>query len=146
MKNNNSGTAERPFDEAAVNAHFDAEREKAEETLKDAERTRGLIADIFEKLSHTVAKPIALIKEDILLLLAVIAAYITGKYKKIPFKTLAMILGALTYFLSPFDVILDFIPIIGFLDDVFVITMVLKFAHDDLQAYKAWEAETAEVA
>jgi uncharacterized membrane protein YkvA (DUF1232 family) len=139
----NNDKDDQPFEEAAVNAHFEAERHKAEETLKDKEQTRGVIADTFEKLSNTAAKPIAVIKEDILLLLAVISAYITGKYKKIPFKTLAMILGALTYFLSPFDVILDFVPVIGFLDDVFVLTMVLKFAHDDLQAYKAWEAKTA---
>jgi uncharacterized membrane protein YkvA (DUF1232 family) len=33
-----------------------------------------------------------------------------------------------------------FRSVIGFLDDVFVITMVLKFAHDHLQEYKAWKA------
>ena len=79
-----------------------------------------------------------------MLLIAVVSAYVTGRYKKIPFKTLAMILGALTYFLSPIDAIIDWVPVIGFLDDVFVIGMVLKFAHDDLQAFKAWETEQAE--
>jgi uncharacterized membrane protein YkvA (DUF1232 family) len=70
----------------------------------------------------------------------VIKAYITGRYRKILFRTLAMILGALTYFSWPLDGIFDLIPVIGFLDDVFVISMALKFAHDDLQAYKKWEA------
>jgi uncharacterized membrane protein YkvA (DUF1232 family) len=45
------------------------------------------------------------------------------------------------WFLLPFDLICDFIPVIGYLDDIFVIGLALKLCHDDLQEFKAWRME-----
>lgn len=39
----------------------------------------------------------------------------------------AAVIGALLYCVSPFDLIADFIPVIGLLDDLFVISSMLKF-------------------
>ena len=39
----------------------------------------------------------------------------------------AAVIGALLYCISPFDLIADFIPVIGLLDDLFVITSMLKY-------------------
>jgi uncharacterized membrane protein YkvA (DUF1232 family) len=64
-----------------------------------------------------------------------------ARYIKIPLRSLAAILAALTWFLSPFDLICDFIPVIGYLDDIFVIGLALKLCHDDLREFKAWRAE-----
>jgi uncharacterized membrane protein YkvA (DUF1232 family) len=128
------------MNEERINAQFEEHCRKAEKTLTDREKTGAAIDRAWEKLKSTMAKPVLLIREDICLLLDVLKAYITGQYRKIPFKTLAMILGAVTYFSWPFDFIFDLIPVIGFLDDVFNISMVLKFAHDDLKEYKAWKA------
>lgn len=132
------------MDEVRINSQFQEHQRRAEETLGDQAKTRKTLDEVWEKLRLTAAKPIKLIQEDICLLMDVVKAYITGRYRRIPFRTLAMILGALTYFSWPFDVIFDLIPVIGFLDDVFVIGMVIKFAHDDLQEYKKWEAAQAE--
>jgi uncharacterized membrane protein YkvA (DUF1232 family) len=128
------------MNEERINAQFGEHCRKAEETLGNSEKTEAAIDGAWKKLKTNVAKPILLIREDICLLLDVLKAYIMGRYRKIPLKTLAMILGAVTYFSWPFDFIFDLMPVIGFLDDVFVISMVLKFAHDDLREYKAWEA------
>jgi uncharacterized membrane protein YkvA (DUF1232 family) len=133
------------FDTGKAAEQFEHEREKAEETLNDKEKTSSIIEDVFIKLKNTASETIAFVHDDIVLLLAVVSAYITGRYTKIPFKTLAMILGALTYFLSPLDLIFDFIPVIGFLDDVFIIGMTLKYAHDDLQTFKEWEKTQADM-
>ena len=42
----------------------------------------------------------------------------TGKYKKVPVGTIAAIVGTLLYVLSPIDFIPDFMPVVGYLDDV----------------------------
>jgi uncharacterized membrane protein YkvA (DUF1232 family) len=128
------------FDEAEAKAKFEQERQKAEKTLRDKEAARNVIAGIFEKLKNTAAKAVLFIRDDIQLLLAVLTAYVNGRYRKIPFKSLAMILAALTYFLTPFDFFWDYVPVLGFLDDAFIIGMVIKTCHDDLKRYKAWEA------
>jgi uncharacterized membrane protein YkvA (DUF1232 family) len=131
-------------DEEKMASEFDRLRAEAEEALKDGAKVRTTIGKVFAKLGRTVAKPIVFILDDILMLLAALAAAVTGKYTKFPVVTLAMILAALGYFLLPLDVVCDWLPFIGYLDDVFVFTLVLKMCHSELQAFKAWENENAQ--
>ena len=46
------------------------------------------------------------------------------------------IAGALAYAVLPIDVIPDFIPGIGFVDDIFVIGIVMKSISDEIARYK----------
>ena len=62
----------------------------------------------------------------------------TGKYTETPWRTIASIVGALLYVLSPFDLIPDFIPLAGYLDDATVFAFVLSIAQDDLNRYREW--------
>jgi len=67
--------------------------------------------------------------------------YVDGlkrKYKLHP-STLGMIAGGLFYFINPFDLIPDFIPLIGFLDDLAVITAISHAIEDELTAYRLWK-------
>ena len=71
---------------------------------------------------------------------------VAGAYKETPWKTIAALTGALIYVLSPIDLILDFIPFIGFLDDAVVIGLAIKLAQPDLEKYRAWKANRKEQA
>jgi uncharacterized membrane protein YkvA (DUF1232 family) len=51
----------------------------------------------------------------------VVAAYYAAFDSKTPFRTKAMLLAALAYFIMPFDVIPDFILGLGFTDDMTVL-------------------------
>lgn len=86
------------------------------------------------------APPNSLIKlwQEIKIMLSLLKDYMAGNYKAIPFTTIAAIAGAIVYFVSPLDVIPDFIPGLGYLDDAAVIGLALSFARDDLMKYKAW--------
>jgi uncharacterized membrane protein YkvA (DUF1232 family) len=64
--------------------------------------------------------------------------WITGKYKEIPTSSIIAILGGIIYFLSPIDIIPDFIPIIGYLDDIFVLNLVIDQVRKDIDKYKEW--------
>ena len=48
--------------------------------------------------------------------------YYHGRYKKIPTAALLGSLGIIAYLVSPFDLIPDNVPILGFIDDAFIIT------------------------
>ena len=63
---------------------------------------------------------------------------VNGLYTKTPWKTVAAMTGALLYVLSPLDLIPDFIPLIGYLDDAAVFAFVLRFADPDLTEYRNW--------
>ena len=51
------------------------------------------------------------------------------------------IAGALAYVVFPIDIIPDFIPGIGFIDDVFVVGMVMKSISDEIERFKAYKGE-----
>ena len=55
---------------------------------------------------------------------------------RIDSSTYLMIAGALAYVVFPIDVIPDFIPVVGYIDDVFVVSMVMKSLSDEVERYK----------
>ncbi|WP_040726150.1 YkvA family protein [Thiomicrorhabdus sp. Kp2] len=76
---------------------------------------------------------------DIKLMISLITDYAKGNYKAVPWKIIAAITGAVVYFVSPIDVIPDFIPVVGYLDDALVIKLALDLAGDDLDEYARWK-------
>ena len=73
-----------------------------------------------EKISH-IAK-----RAGAKLVYAALILYYTLQSKDVPLKDKAIIIGALGYLISPFDVIPDAIPIAGLGDDVAVLLYVLR--------------------
>lgn len=75
-----------------------------------------------------------------------IKAWVKGEYKEIPYRTLIMILIGLLYFVSPIDLIPDFILGLGLIDDVAVISFLMKGIKKDLQSFKDWQNKKANIA
>jgi len=73
--------------------------------------------------------------EDVKILFSIISDSIKGKYK-IDKKTYLIIAGALMYVALPTDLIPDFIPGVGFIDDAFVIGATIKTIKDEIENYK----------
>lgn len=77
------------------------------------------------------------------LLLEIVSDYWSGKYRKIPYFSIAAIVFTLLYVLSPIDLIPDFIPVIGLLDDAAVVNICLFLVLQDLREYEAWKIKQA---
>jgi len=60
----------------------------------------------------------------------------TDRDFKLDRSTYLLIAGALAYAVMPMDVIPDFIPGMGFVDDAFVISTVMKKIADEVERYK----------
>lgn len=73
---------------------------------------------------------------DVKLYFQMLGDVFAGKYKEIPFGTIAAIVGSLLYVLSPIDLIPDFIPVVGYLDDAAILAACLKFTRFDVEKYK----------
>ena len=73
---------------------------------------------------------------DLKLMINLIIDYVKGDYTNVPWNTIAAITGAIIYFVSPIDVIPDFIPVVGYVDDLTVIKFTLDLVSEDLIKYK----------
>lgn len=70
--------------------------------------------------------------------------YICKRYTKIPTATVITLLASVLYFVSPIDIIPDFIPLVGHMDDMIVFGFVRDAAKADINKYKKWKKENTE--
>lgn len=70
--------------------------------------------------------------------LSFLKCYITKEYSKVPTATIIAITSALLYFLVPSDLMPDFIPLIGYLDDASVISVCTTLVSHDLKKFVKW--------
>ncbi|OFX19861.1 MAG: hypothetical protein A2033_19740 [Bacteroidetes bacterium GWA2_31_9] len=77
--------------------------------------------------------------EDIKLLFALIKAYISKKYTKVPWWVISAVAFSLLYLINPFDLIPDAIPVIGQLDDAAVIGICIKMIEKELLLFNEWK-------
>ena len=78
------------------------------------------------------------ILSDIPMLVSLVKSYIEGEYKEIPYNTIVAIVATLLYVISPFDIIPDVIPVVGFTDDAMAVAFCVKMLHSDLEKYRVW--------
>ena len=76
---------------------------------------------------------------DLPLLARLLKAWKDGSYRGLSVRTLASLATALLYVLSPLDVVPDFIPGIGLIDDAAILTLLLHSIAQDLAAFRVWE-------
>lgn len=96
-----------------------------------------------ETIQKLAAKdgPLQKFVNDVTLLIALVKDYYTGTYRDIPIKSVAAIAFTLLYVLNPLDLIPDFLPGIGQLDDAAVVALCLKIIKDDLTRYQEQKKE-----
>ena len=63
---------------------------------------------------------------------------ITDSNFTIDSSTYIAVAGALAYVVFPIDIIPDFILGVGYIDDVFVVGMVMKSISDEIERYKTY--------
>jgi uncharacterized membrane protein YkvA (DUF1232 family) len=63
------------------------------------------------------------------------ALYRYMRDKNVPWYRKSVVVGALIYFITPIDLIPDFIPFFGYLDDLGVIMATIKFLGKELVPY-----------
>ena len=82
--------------------------------------------------------------KDVCEVFSLLKDWMAGRYPAVPWTVVATLAGALLYVLSPLDVIPDFIPGFGYVDDAGVFAMALSFAGADLEKYREWKRQRAE--
>lgn len=81
---------------------------------------------------------------DFKLLFAMVKDYAAGRYKNVPWHIIASIGATLLYVALPFDIIPDFIPGLGFIDDASIFAFCLKMVSTEVEKYKNWKEQQAQ--
>lgn len=116
---------------------------KAEKLLEDDDK--------LEKFLQKVEKRLKLIPRagrrlsTVPVMISLVHNYYRKEYRHIPIGSIIAIVSALIYFLSPIDLIPDFIPFIGYLDDAAVIATAWKLIDSDVKDYRKWQKENGKL-
>ena len=117
-----------------------ADKEKDHKSLLDNIK---LILSKEDRIKDQVDKDRGLERyaKDLMLLMSLVKDYYQGNYRDIPYKTVSAAVVGLLYVLNPIDIIPDFIPFIGQVDDALVLGFCLRLMEKDLNKYKTWKNE-----
>ena len=72
-------------------------------------------------------------------LVRLVRNYISGDYREVATGTIISGFAVLLYVLSPIDLVPDFIPVLGFLDDLSLISWFLGKFQGEITKYRTWE-------
>jgi uncharacterized membrane protein YkvA (DUF1232 family) len=104
--------------------------------------TEDDVSGVLDKEEAILGKahgPLEKFAQNIKLLFSVIKDYAKGNYREIPWTTIAAIIGSLLYIFSPIDLVPDFIPVLGLMDDAAVLGICLAGISRDLEKYRIWK-------
>jgi uncharacterized membrane protein YkvA (DUF1232 family) len=134
-----NGEAAPNTDEITQSLAFRRASSDAEEYSRDPKRLRKLVEDAVGKINVIPRGPFVETWPYLMAMIRVIRAYERKEYRDVPAANLLTIIAAIIYFVSPFDVIPDYVPILGHIDDAVVVSLALRSVRADLDTFMAWE-------
>ena len=101
---------------------------------------------LFELVREALAKSgslsganFAMFRDQLGVVTRLVRAYASGEYRELPWKTLLRIIAVLIYFVSPIDILPDFLPIVGLSDDIALMLWLFSGIKDDIEKFRQWE-------
>ncbi len=112
---------------------------QVEAIAKQEAKVRNLLSDVGQKLvKASKNSKIQQVVEPISIFIRMVKAHFSGTHK-LSNSTLGMVLLALVYFLSPFDLMPDFLGLVGFVDDASVVLAVYAKIKTEVNGFLEWE-------
>jgi uncharacterized membrane protein YkvA (DUF1232 family) len=115
--------------------------EQAEIRAKSYVRHKEKLLWLLEKATRKSAQHYEFLLapwESLQIFLRVLRAHVAGKFC-VPLDSLLMVVGAVIYLVSPFDLIPDSIPVLGLVDDASVLTFVARSNLTLISNFRKWE-------
>lgn len=113
---------------------------KAPRLAKNANGLLKLLRNALQKTQKMGAGGVFdVIREKVTLLGGLIKAYATGEYRQIELPNLLKIIAGFIYFVSPIDIIPDFLPYIGLTDDVALLMFIINSIDSELSKFQQWQ-------
>lgn len=122
--------------EARIRAEL--ESGAAQVTARDVRDLSDRSDDVERRLKRLRGTAMRRAIRDIRLLFGMVRDYARGRYPRIPWNVIAAAGFAVLYFLNPFDLIPDFIPGVGYLDDATLVGFAVASIRAEVRKYARW--------
>lgn len=111
---------------------------QAEDVARDEAEVRSLVRRSAQKLRRH-RRQLGQLTLTLPMLLRLARAWAVGDYRRVPWKALVLVVAALLYFINPLDLIPDYLPVVGYVDDAAVVAFVLRSIQDEVRKFEKWE-------
>lgn len=99
--------------------------------------------DLRKRAAGLESGDLQLLAEQLSLALDCLRDHVDGACPQIPYYTISLLAAAVSYFADELDVIPDFLPRIGRLDDAVIMAMAYELGRAGLLRYCAWKGRDA---
>lgn len=123
----------------AVDSFLDAFYKKFQKLYGDPD-IKEIIHGFFDKIG-SFSKNFYGLQDHLLALGRMLSAWYKQEYRNISPTTVTTLIAAVLYIVNPLDVIPDFIPFIGQIDDFLIISLVVRRLNKEIERFMAWEKE-----
>ncbi len=107
--------------------------------IRQEQKVVELVQNVGRKLTKLAENPkVKALTAPVLIFIRMIKAHVSGAHK-ISFGTLALLVLALVYFISPIDFIPDFLGFFGFADDLSIVLAVYTKLKNEVDGFLEWE-------
>ncbi len=113
------------------------EEQSAGITEEDIRRIQPKLKEIRRKFERQA--PLKRFFEDAKLLILLLQEYHSGNYRTVPWWAISAVVFALLYVFNPMDIIPEFIPVLGYIDDAAVVALCLSFIEEELVKFQFWK-------
>jgi len=121
---------------------FKGARKRAEEMLTNVPKLQNLLQAAIEK-TKSERSALADVWQELLTMIRLLRSWVKRDYTGASTQTMLLIVTAVLYFVTPIDVIPDFLLALGFVDDAAIIVYVLGLVRSELEKFKDWEAQSS---
>lgn len=121
-----------------LSIYFNYAMAQARELFSNREKLVNTVDKAFRKVTDIEGEEgeIRGLANKVKIFIRMIRAYIEGEYREVPWKTMLIILAGLIYFVNPFDLVPDFLPGVGYMDDITVVLWVFKSVEEDILKFQ----------
>lgn len=115
--------------------------EKAKYFIQNPEKINEVITEAYNKATNESGN--RTIKEmwgKLLTLFRMVKAHFNGSYTELGQTKVMMGIGIVLYFILPFDVVPDFIPLVGYMDDASLLAWFIKTYAKEVDKFQKWES------
>ncbi|MFB0946082.1 MAG: YkvA family protein [Spirosomataceae bacterium] len=115
---------------------------KAGKILQDPSGLLNLLKNVFTKANNNGSggnNTLSDIRAKLTSVVSLVRNYASGEYRDVSRGSIISVVAALIYFVSPLDCVPDFIPVLGFADDLALLTFVISKLGNELEKFQLWE-------